>query len=100
MVFLPDTMQLPNLPDTLLWTEGEGLPLWCPRADLAVPFYTSEKRALRERNLRAEALVAQSADIHTVSGATLTSNAYRSSLQAALDAAGGHWGCPQPRRSP
>jgi ATP-dependent helicase/nuclease subunit A len=51
VVFLPDTMQLPNLPDTLLWTQREGLPLWCPRADLAVPFFTSEKRALRERNL-------------------------------------------------
>ena len=51
VVFLPDTMQLPNLPDTLLWTEREGLPLWCPRADLAVPFYTAEKRALRERHL-------------------------------------------------
>jgi ATP-dependent helicase/nuclease subunit A len=51
VVFLPDTMQLPKLPDTLLWTEREGLPLWCPRTDLAVPFYTSEKRALRERNL-------------------------------------------------
>jgi ATP-dependent helicase/nuclease subunit A len=51
VVFLPDTMQLPNLPDTLLWTQRERLPLWCPRADLAVPFYTSEKRALRERNL-------------------------------------------------
>ena len=51
VVFLPDTMQLPNLPDTLLWTEREALPLWCPRADLAVPFYTSEKRALRERQL-------------------------------------------------
>jgi ATP-dependent helicase/nuclease subunit A len=44
-------MQLPNLPDTLLWTKHEGLPMWCPRANLAVPFYTSEKRALRERNL-------------------------------------------------
>jgi ATP-dependent helicase/nuclease subunit A len=51
VVFLPDTMQLPNPPDTLLWTQREGLPLWCPRADLAVPFYTSEKRALRDRNL-------------------------------------------------
>jgi ATP-dependent helicase/nuclease subunit A len=51
VVFLPDTMQLPNLPDTLLWTQREGLPLWCPRGDLAVPFYTSEKRAVRERNL-------------------------------------------------
>src|SRR5205814_2337709 len=38
-------------PDSLLWTQREGLPMWCPRADLAVPFFTSEKRALRERNL-------------------------------------------------
>ena len=51
VVFLPDTMQLPNPPYTLLWTEREGLPLWCPRAGLAVPFYTSEKRLLRERQL-------------------------------------------------
>ncbi|HEX3416249.1 MAG TPA: double-strand break repair helicase AddA, partial [Stellaceae bacterium] len=52
VVFLPDTMQLPKLPDTLLWTEREGLPLWCPRRDLAVPFYTTEKRALRARHLQ------------------------------------------------
>ena len=52
VVFLPDTMQLPNPPDTLLWTEREGLPLWCPRRDLAVPFYTAEKRALRARHLQ------------------------------------------------
>jgi ATP-dependent helicase/nuclease subunit A len=45
-------MQLPKLPDTLLWTEREGLPLWCPRRDLAVPFYTAEKRALRARHLQ------------------------------------------------
>jgi uncharacterized protein with FMN-binding domain len=37
--------------------------------------------------LRQEALTAQTANIATVSGATLTSNAYRSSLQGALDAA-------------
>ena len=43
VVFLPDTMQLPNLPDPLLWTEREGLPLWCPRADLAVPFLYERK---------------------------------------------------------
>ena len=30
VVFLPDTMQLPNAPDTLLWAEQGGLPLWCP----------------------------------------------------------------------
>jgi uncharacterized protein with FMN-binding domain len=39
--------------------------------------------------LRSEALVAQSANIATVSGATYTSGAYRSSLQAALDRARG-----------
>lgn len=36
--------------------------------------------------LRAEALRTQSADIDTVTGATLTSEAYATSLQAALDA--------------
>jgi len=38
--------------------------------------------------LRQEALQAQSAQIHTVSGATYTSTGYRQSLQAALDQAG------------
>jgi uncharacterized protein with FMN-binding domain len=37
--------------------------------------------------LREEALAAQSADIDTVSGASYTSKGYRTSLQAALDAA-------------
>ena len=37
--------------------------------------------------LREEVLSAQSANIDTVSGATVTSNGYISSLQAALDAA-------------
>jgi uncharacterized protein with FMN-binding domain len=37
--------------------------------------------------LRQEALAAQSAQIDTVSGATVTSEAYAQSLQAALDAA-------------
>lgn len=37
--------------------------------------------------LRSEVLAAQSADVQTVSGATVTSNAYLTSLQAALDAA-------------
>ncbi|RJQ85355.1 FMN-binding protein [Amycolatopsis panacis] len=38
--------------------------------------------------LREEALKAQSANIDTVSGATMTSEAYISSLQAAIDAKG------------
>ncbi|MHC6228860.1 FMN-binding protein [Arthrobacter sp. MMS24-T111] len=37
--------------------------------------------------LRSEALAAQSAGIKTISGATVTSNAYLTSLQAAIDAA-------------
>jgi ATP-dependent helicase/nuclease subunit A len=52
VVFLPDTMQLPNPPDTLLWTERDGLPVWCPRRDLAAPFYTAERRALQARQLQ------------------------------------------------
>ncbi|WP_369368149.1 FMN-binding protein [Streptomyces sp. CG4] len=38
--------------------------------------------------LVAETLNAQSADIDTVSGATITSDAYKKSLQAAIDAEG------------
>ncbi|MCQ9185746.1 FMN-binding protein [Streptomyces sp. IBSBF 2953] len=38
--------------------------------------------------LIAETLTAQSADIDTVSGATLTSDGYKQSLQAAIDAKG------------
>ncbi|MFF1445897.1 FMN-binding protein [Streptomyces sp. NPDC058295] len=38
--------------------------------------------------LIAETLTAQSADIDTVSGATLTSDGYKESLQAAIDAKG------------
>ena len=38
--------------------------------------------------LVAETLEAQSADIDTVSGATITSDAYKESLQAAIDARG------------
>jgi uncharacterized protein with FMN-binding domain len=38
--------------------------------------------------LVAETLEAQSADIDTVSGATITSDAYKESLQAAIDAKG------------
>ncbi|MDF6043959.1 FMN-binding protein [Streptomyces sp. JH14] len=39
--------------------------------------------------LTREALAAQSADIDTLSGATYTSDGYRTSLQSALDQAGG-----------
>jgi uncharacterized protein with FMN-binding domain len=41
-----------------------------------------------EPRLRAEALKAQSAKIDVVSGATYTSDGYRTSLQSAIDTAG------------
>ncbi|WP_442781090.1 FMN-binding protein [Arthrobacter sp. FX8] len=37
--------------------------------------------------LRSKVLAAQSADVQTVSGATITSDAYLTSVQAAIDAA-------------
>ena len=52
IVFLPDTMQLPKPAETLLWTEEEELPLWRPRAELTVPFYSTEREALRRRELQ------------------------------------------------
>lgn len=59
----------------------------------AVEYPTSKSRDL-QINQRAvplldqEALAAQSANIHTISGATYTSNGYVTSLQSALDKAG------------
>ena len=54
---------------------------------------TAERRSQQINNralpvLRQEAVAAQSAEIDSVSGATITSDAYATSLQAALDAAG------------
>lgn len=61
--------------------------------DVSVPTYPDGNRRDREINayalpeLTKATLAAQSADIDTVSGATVTSNGYKESLQAALDAA-------------
>ncbi len=60
---------------------------------VAVPVYPDGNRRDQEINARAlpilrqETLDAQSADIDAVSGATVTSDGYQESLQAALDAA-------------
>jgi uncharacterized protein with FMN-binding domain len=61
--------------------------------DVAVPVYPSGNHRDEEINayalpvLRQETLAAQSADIDAVSGATVTTDGYVESLQAALDAA-------------
>jgi uncharacterized protein with FMN-binding domain len=61
--------------------------------DVAVPVYPSGNGRDQEINayalpiLRQETLSAQNANINTVSGATVTSDGYLESLQAALDAA-------------
>jgi uncharacterized protein with FMN-binding domain len=52
------------------------------------PSAASTSRAINARAcpiLRSEALSAQSAAVNTVSGATYTSNAYKTSLQYAID---------------
>jgi len=52
VVFLPDTLQLPDWPPRLLWSEGAALPLWCARKALEAPFYTGKKEKFRERQLQ------------------------------------------------
>jgi len=52
VVFLPDTMQLPDRQVPMLWSEAEALPLWRPRRDLAAPFYQTERDRLRRRQLQ------------------------------------------------
>jgi uncharacterized protein with FMN-binding domain len=62
-------------------------------ADIAVPIYPNGNPRDEEINayalpvLHQETLASQSAEIDTVSGATVTSDGYKQSLQAALDAA-------------
>jgi ATP-dependent helicase/nuclease subunit A len=52
VVFVPDTMQLPDRQVPMLWSEAETLPLWRPRKDLAAPFYQAERDRLRRRQLQ------------------------------------------------
>ncbi|MGE0257555.1 MAG: double-strand break repair helicase AddA, partial [Alphaproteobacteria bacterium] len=52
VVFLPDTVQLPDRQIGLLWTDGDALPLWCPRRELAAPAYLRQRDALRRRQLQ------------------------------------------------
>src|SRR2546423_599475 len=52
VVFLPDTLQLPDRPPQLLWSGAQALPLWCPRKELTAPFYAAERDAARCRQLQ------------------------------------------------
>src|SRR4051794_18875481 len=56
VVFLPDTVQLPDRRSGVLWSDGPGgvggLPLWCPRTELAAPAYVRTREALRLRHLQ------------------------------------------------
>src|SRR5207245_4903320 len=49
VVFLPDTLQLPEPRVPMLWSEAADLPLWRPRRELAAPFYQAERDAWRRR---------------------------------------------------
>jgi ATP-dependent helicase/nuclease subunit A len=52
IVFLPDTMQLPDPQIAMLWTEEEALPLWRPRKEFATGRYAAERQRLRRRELQ------------------------------------------------
>jgi ATP-dependent helicase/nuclease subunit A len=52
VVFIPDTMQLPDPRGQLLWTETDSLPLWRPHRDFACPHYGRERQAQRRRELQ------------------------------------------------
>jgi ATP-dependent helicase/nuclease subunit A len=51
IVFLPDTMGLPDHRVDVLWSEPDGLPLWQPPGGHAAPFHVAEKAAWRRRQL-------------------------------------------------
>lgn len=52
VVFLPDTLQTPDWRRSAIWSEGEALPLWCPRSTLRTPFYMAQREACRKRDLQ------------------------------------------------
>jgi ATP-dependent helicase/nuclease subunit A len=52
IVFVPDSMQLPDAQVRLLWGAEEGLPLWRPSGGLAAPLYEAERTAARRRDLQ------------------------------------------------
>jgi ATP-dependent helicase/nuclease subunit A len=52
IVFLPDTMALPDQKTALLWTDPGGLPLWKPPGDYIATSYADEKVRWRQRQMQ------------------------------------------------
>ncbi len=52
VVFLPDTISVPDQRVALLWSKPDELPLWKPPGDHAASFYGAEKSAWRDRQLQ------------------------------------------------
>jgi ATP-dependent helicase/nuclease subunit A len=52
IVFLPDTMQLPDPQIPMLWTDPQALPLWRPRKEFTTGHYETERAMLRRRELQ------------------------------------------------
>jgi ATP-dependent helicase/nuclease subunit A len=52
VVFLPDTISVPDQRVALLWSKPDELPLWKPPGDHAASLYGAEKSAWRDRQLQ------------------------------------------------
>ena len=52
VVFLPDTIAVPDQRVALLWSRPDDLPLWKPPGDHAAAVYAAEKSAWRDRQLQ------------------------------------------------
>ncbi len=52
VVFLPDTVALPDQRLSVLWSQNGNLPMWKPPGEHAAPAYAREKSAWRDRQLQ------------------------------------------------
>jgi ATP-dependent helicase/nuclease subunit A len=52
VIFLPDTISVPDQRTAFLWSKPDELPLWKPPGDHAAAFYVAEKSDWRDRQLQ------------------------------------------------